>query len=100
MCKYQVAHLSGPSGLWGIAFSFVTYPLAYLLARWEYQVYESVKINADKRISLLQEALQTVTMIKMMASERFWFGRLNDVRQEGFRISAKARLISALSGLL
>lgn len=86
--------------MWGIAFSFITYPLAYLLARWEYRVHETVKINRDKRSTLRQEALQTISMIKMMASERFWFNRLNSLQQEGFRLSLKARLISSLSGLL
>lgn len=91
---------AGASGLWGIAFSFVTYPLAYLLARWEYSTYDLIKKNTDARVTLLQEALQTITMIKMMASERFWFGRLHAVRNEGFQLRLKAHLIGALSGLL
>lgn len=59
-----------------------------------------IKINSDERVSLTQEALQMITMIKMMASERFWFNRLNNKRQEGFRLGLKARLISFLSGTL
>lgn len=96
----QETKVTGPSGLWGVAFSFVTYPFAYLLVRKEYQLTEARKETADERVSLLQEALQTISMIKMMASERFWFNRLDEVQQKGFRLSLQYRLLSAASGML
>jgi ABC-type bacteriocin/lantibiotic exporter with double-glycine peptidase domain len=54
----------------------------------------------DKRVSLLQEAIQTMSMIKMTASEAFWYRRLDLVRQEEFRLQFRARLLSTASGLL
>jgi hypothetical protein len=39
-------------------------------------------------------------MIKMTASEDFWYGRLDVVRQEAFRLQLRSRLLSTASGLL
>lgn len=54
----------------------------------------------DKRVSLVQEAIQTISMIKMTASEAFWYGRLDGFRQKEFWLQLKARLVSTVTGLL
>jgi hypothetical protein len=41
-----------------------------------------------------------MSMIKMTASEAFWYRRLDAVRQDEFRLQLKARLVSTASGLL
>jgi hypothetical protein len=48
----------------------------------------------------MQEAVQAISMIKMMASERYWYGRINEVRDREFKRLIQARLLGALSGLL
>lgn len=91
---------TGPSGLWGLLMSLVIYPPAYVLSRWQYRVFQAFVAVGDKRVSLLQEAIQTISMIKMTASEVFWYGRLDVVRQEAFRLQLRSRLLSTASGLL
>jgi hypothetical protein len=39
-------------------------------------------------------------MIKMTASEAFWYRRLDGVRQNEFQLQLRSRLISTASGLL
>jgi hypothetical protein len=41
-----------------------------------------------------------MSMIKMTASEAFWYKRLDKVRQEEFRLQLRSRLVSTASGLL
>lgn len=48
----------------------------------------------------MQEAIQAISMIKMMATERYWYGRINEVRDREFKQLIKARLLGAGSGLL
>jgi ABC-type bacteriocin/lantibiotic exporter with double-glycine peptidase domain len=90
----------GPSGLWGVTLSLLIYPPAYILSRWQYRIFKAFVAVGDKRVSLLQEAIQTMSMIKMTASEAFWYKRLDKVRQEEFRLQLRSRLVSTASGLL
>lgn len=55
---------------------------------------------SDKKISLMQEVIQAISMVKYMAAERFWFKRIKKVRDEEFKRTIQARLIGALSGFL
>jgi hypothetical protein len=48
----------------------------------------------------MQEAVQAISMIKMMAAERFWFGRINEVRDREFKRLTQARLLGFISGFL
>jgi hypothetical protein len=48
----------------------------------------------------MQEAVQAISMIKMMATERFWYKRINKVRDQEFKYLIQARLIGFASGLL
>ena len=54
----------------------------------------------DQKITLMQEAIQAISMIKMMAAERFWFKRIKNVRDKEFTRWIQARLLGNLSGLL
>ena len=92
--------LTGTSGLWGVTLSLLIYPPAYILSQWQYQIFKAFVAVGDKRVSLLQEAIQTMSMIKMTASEAFWYKRLDKVRQEEFRLQLRSRLVSTASGLL
>jgi hypothetical protein len=91
---------TGPSGLLGVTLSLLIYPPAYLLSQWQYRIFKAFVAVGDKRVSILQGALQTISMIKMTASEAFWYKRMDRVRQEEFRLQLKSRLVSTASGLL
>nr|XP_019009148.1 ABC transporter ABCC.6 [Kwoniella pini CBS 10737]OCF47929.1 ABC transporter ABCC.6 [Kwoniella pini CBS 10737] len=92
--------LLGPSGMWGFATLIFTCPPAYFLTKWEYQVFEKRLAIRDERVSLMQEAIQAISMIKMMATEKFWFKRINDVRKREFKKLISASLIGFTSSLL
>lgn len=90
----------GTSGLWGIASLLFTLPPTYLLSRWEYTLVNQELRLLDKRIGLMQEMVQAIQMIKMMASERFWFKRVQGVRDAEYEKFYKARLINFSSALI
>ncbi|WWC65637.1 uncharacterized protein I303_108257 [Kwoniella dejecticola CBS 10117] len=92
--------LLGPSGMWGFATFIFTCPPAYFLTKWEYQVFEKRLAIRDERVSLMQEAIQAISMIKMMATERFWFKRISEVRKREFQKLTSATLIGFASSLL
>jgi hypothetical protein len=48
----------------------------------------------------MQEAVQAISMIKMMAAELFWFRRIKKVRDLEFKWLIQARLLGLLSGFL
>jgi ABC-type bacteriocin/lantibiotic exporter with double-glycine peptidase domain len=80
--------------------SMLIYPPAYLLSKWQYRMYKKKVVLADKRVSLVQEAIQTISMIKMTASEGFWYNRLDGFRQQEYWLQLKARIVGAATGLL
>ncbi|KAE8542368.1 hypothetical protein D1P53_001144 [Cryptococcus gattii VGV] len=98
-CSY-VWILLGPSGLWGLSTLILTCPPAYLLTKWEYSVFEKRLAIRDERVSLMQEAVQAISMIKMMATERFWYWRINRVREREFNKLIQAQVLGYISGLL
>lgn len=98
-CSY-VWILLGPSGLWGLSTLILTCPPAYLLTKWEYSVFEKRHAIRDERVSLMQEAVQAISMIKMMATERFWYRRINRVREREFKKLIQAQVLGYISGLL
>ncbi|KGB78045.2 ABC transporter ABCC.6 [Cryptococcus deuterogattii R265] len=98
-CSY-VWILLGPSGIWGLSTLILTCPPAYLLTKWEYSVFEKRLAIRDERVSLMQEAIQAISMIKMMATERFWYRRINRVREREFKKLMQAQVLGYISGLL
>ncbi|WWC95346.1 hypothetical protein V866_002208 [Kwoniella sp. B9012] len=98
-CGY-IWMLLGTSGMWGFATLIFTCPPAYFLTKWEYQVFEKRLAIRDERVSLMQEAIQAISMIKMMATEKFWFKRINSVRKREFKKLISAQLIGYGSSLL
>lgn len=97
---FYVWILLGPSGLWGLSSMLLTVIPAYFATKFQYKLYEKRLEIRDKRVSMLQEAIQAISMIKMMAAERFWFNRLKTVRDEEFQRFIQARLIGAFSSFL
>ena len=90
----------GPSGLWGLATLLFTCPPAYLITKYQFKVFEKRLTIKDEKISLMQEAIQAISMIKMMAAERFWFTRIKEVRDREFTRLIQARILGFMSGLL
>jgi ABC-type bacteriocin/lantibiotic exporter with double-glycine peptidase domain len=90
----------GVSGMWGLATLALTCPPAFLLTQLQYKLFEKRLAISDERISLLQEAVQAISMIKMMAAEKFWFGRIKTVRDREFQKYTQARLLGFMSSLL
>jgi len=78
----------------------LTFPPAYVLTRLEYKVFERELQVKDEKISLLQETIQAISMIKMMATERYWYGRVSAVRDGENALLLRARLVGAISGFL
>ena len=91
---------AGPSGFYGLATLILTLPPAYLVTKLQYKLFEKRLAISDEKLSLMQEAIQAISMIKMMAAERFWFTRIREVREREFRKLVHARLLGAISGLL
>jgi ABC-type bacteriocin/lantibiotic exporter with double-glycine peptidase domain len=91
---------SGPSGFYGLATLAVTLPPAYVVTKLQYKLFEKRLAISDEKLSLMQEAIQAISMIKMMAAERFWFKRVKEVREREFSKLIQARLLGTLSGLL
>ncbi|WVN87012.1 uncharacterized protein L203_102188 [Cryptococcus depauperatus CBS 7841] len=98
-CTY-VWILLGPSSIWGLSTLLLTCPPAYLLTKWEYVVFEQRLAVRDERVSLMQEAVQAISMIKMMATERFWYKRINSVRAREFKKLIQAQTLGYISGFL
>ena len=92
--------LIGPSGLWGLATLILTCPPAYLITKLEYKLFEKRLSVKDEKITLMQEAIQAIPMIKMMAAEKFWFRRIKKVRDQEFTRLIQARLLGFISALL
>jgi ABC-type bacteriocin/lantibiotic exporter with double-glycine peptidase domain len=91
---------SGTSGLWGLATLLISSIPAYMITQLQYKIFEKRLEVKDKKISLMQEAVQAISMIKMMATELFWFRRIKKVRDLEFKRLIQARLLGLLSGLL
>lgn len=87
----------GVSAAWGIAVSFLAYPPAYLLSKWELRLFDKSRGASDARISAIQETVQTISMVKMSGYERYTFDRLNSLRQKEFRYQYWARIIGFIS---
>ncbi|KAL7420090.1 hypothetical protein Q5752_005055 [Cryptotrichosporon argae] len=98
-CTY-VWFLLGWSGAAGLATVALIYPLAYLLSRWQYRLSDKQLALSDKKLGLMQEAIQAISMIKMMAAEWFWYRRISDVRNEQFRYDIYARALGTCAALL
>ncbi|EIW71721.1 hypothetical protein TREMEDRAFT_67926 [Tremella mesenterica DSM 1558] len=97
---FYVWMLLGMSGLWGLSTIVVTLPPAYLVTKYQYKVFEKRLEVKDEKITLMQEAIQAISMIKMMAAERWWFRRIKTVRDREFTRWIQARLLGFLSALL
>lgn len=76
------------------------YPPAYFFTRIQFKLYEKRLKISDKKSSLMQEAIQAIQMIKMMAAEKYWFDRIKDVREEEFRQAIKAQMVGFVSSIL
>ena len=70
------------------------------LARLEYRIRTKLGVVRDERMSLMQEAIQAISIIKMMAAEAFWHRRIMTVRDREFAIEFRLKLLSLISGLL
>ncbi|WRT69478.1 uncharacterized protein IL334_006464 [Kwoniella shivajii] len=92
--------LLGPSGMWGFATLIFTCPPAYFLTKKEYEVFEKRLAIRDERVGLMQEAIQAILMIKMMATEKFWFRRISEVRKREFKKLVLAQMLGYASSLL
>lgn len=104
-CYHPVYYLSllmcpGPSGLWGLSTLLITSVPAYFITKLQYTIFEKRLAVSDKKISLMQEAVQSIFMIKVMAAERFWYKRIRDVRDLEFRRLTQARMLGFISGML
>jgi ABC-type bacteriocin/lantibiotic exporter with double-glycine peptidase domain len=95
-----LADTPGISGLYGLATLIVAFGPAYYITQLEYKLYEQRLEVKDEKISLMQEAIQAISMIKMMAAERFWFRRIKTVRDREFKRMIQARMLGFISGLL
>lgn len=92
--------LQDVSAAWGIAFSFLVYPPAYLLSRWELSLFDKSRGASDERIPATQEAVHTIGMIKMSGYEGFTFKRLNALRQIEFKYQFWARAVGFVSAAI
>lgn len=91
---------AGTSGLWGLSTLLITSVPAYYMTQWEYKLFEKRLEIPDKKTGLMQEAIQSISLIKLMASERWWYARIKKVRDEEFKRLAQAKLLGILSGML
>jgi ABC-type bacteriocin/lantibiotic exporter with double-glycine peptidase domain len=96
----QRADPPGPSGLWGLSSLVLTSVPAFYITKYQYKIFEKRLAVSDKKISLMQECIQAISMVKFMAAERFWFKRIKTVQDEEFMRLTQARLLGFLSGLL
>jgi ABC-type bacteriocin/lantibiotic exporter with double-glycine peptidase domain len=86
--------------LYGLATLIIAFVPAYYITQLEYKIYEKRLEVKDEKITLMQEAIQAISMIKMMAAERFWFRRIKTVRDREFKRMIQARTLGFISGLL
>jgi ABC-type bacteriocin/lantibiotic exporter with double-glycine peptidase domain len=94
------AHPAGTSGLWGLSTLLITSVPAYFITQYQYKIFEKRLDVSDRKTKLMQEAIQAIGMIKMMAAERWWYRRIKTVRDEEFRRLVQARLLGFVSGML
>ena len=73
---------------------------AYFITKLEYRIFEKRLAISDQKTSLMQEAIQAISMIKMMAAEKFWYDRIKNVRDREFARLTQARMLGFVAGLL
>ncbi|WVR08252.1 hypothetical protein IAU60_005299 [Kwoniella sp. DSM 27419] len=98
-CTY-VWMLLGPSGIWGLSTLLLTCPPSYFLTKLQYKLFRDGRAILDERIGLMQEMVQVITSIKMMATERLWFKRISDVQRRELRKAAQGQLLASVAGCL
>lgn len=86
--------------MWGLSTQLLTLTPAFFLTTAEYKVFEKRLTRKDDKITLMQEAIQAISMIKLMAAERFWFDRIEAVRDQEFKYLTQAKLLGFVSAML
>lgn len=100
LCFNNPADEEGQSGLWGLCALIATNLPAYCITKAQYKVSEKRLAISDERMGLMQEVVQAISMIKMMAAESFWSRRISEVRDRELKQWLKARLLEVLTGVL
>lgn len=90
----------GSSGLWGFPALIFTAIPTYFISEKQYSLNRQRRAKADEIVSSLQEAIQAISMIKMMAPEAFWYRRIRQTKKEEMKLFLKAALWSNLSNFL
>lgn len=80
-CPQELTIL-GFLALCGLCTVLISAPVAYLLAKGQYKCCEKAAGIHDTHNGLLQEMIQAISMIKLTASERFWYKRVQAVKDE------------------
>jgi ABC-type multidrug transport system fused ATPase/permease subunit len=91
---------AGPSGLWGLSALLITSIPAYFITKLQYKIFEKRLAVSDKKLTLLQEAIQSISQIKVTATERFWYARIRDIRNVEFERLTQARILGFIAGML
>lgn len=86
--------------VYGLATLFLTLTPAFIITRAEYKIFEKRLSVKDEKTTLMQEAIQAISMIKLMAAERFWYKRINETRSHEFRRLKQAKMLGFVSSML
>ena len=73
---------------------------SYFLSRIQFRVRSKLLAVRDERNTLMQEAIQAISMIKMMAVELFWHRRIMTIRKVEFDTEFNLQCLSLVTGLL
>lgn len=86
--------------MWGLSTLLITSGPAYLLTKLQYKLYEKQLAISDQKLTLMQEAIQAISMIKITNAQEFWYNRIKNVRDLEFRRLLQARILGFISGIL
>ena len=72
----------------------------FFLTRLDYRIRTKIAATCDNRMSLMQEAIQAIAMIKMMATEVFWYRRISAIKEREFRQEIVQVWLTIINGVL
>lgn len=78
----------------------ITAPVAYFMSKLDFKLYEESTIIQDRHNVVMQEMVQAISMIRLMASEQFWFRRIKSVKDEQLNNMYKIQVVEKIASLI
>ncbi|CAK69303.1 unnamed protein product (macronuclear) [Paramecium tetraurelia] len=99
-CLILWLRFDGIIGLLAIVLLFITYPIQVLISTFNQETLKLAKLNQDKRLTITNELVEGIRLIKMQAWERAFQKIIMTIRQREFICLLKILLRTVFDRLL